>query len=160
MELTESQSLRSVQNTLDSSSQAKKIIPSLSTGGCSSVKSQLVEELFDRLRGSSYEIDCSCDCGRKGLRKLRFSYATGDKSSHSHWLLAYSIPRWMKPFFSHSLFLWPHLVPFRFVFLDDIANDIPFSSSRFLFVTRMINDSLSRLLTLANSFTHAVNSSG
>ena len=60
--------------------QAKKVIPQMTTNKCIDFKSELFNELLQQMRGSSYAIDCCCDCGKKGIRKLRFNYTTGDKA--------------------------------------------------------------------------------
>ncbi|CAF1679524.1 unnamed protein product [Adineta ricciae] len=60
--------------------EAKKVIPQRTISKCDDFKSQLFDELFQQIRGSSYAIDCCCDCGKKGIRKLRFNYTTGDKT--------------------------------------------------------------------------------
>ncbi len=62
--------------------QARKVIPQINPTNCNNIKSQLIEELFQQINGPSYEIDCCCDCGKKGMRKLKFNYATGDKTTN------------------------------------------------------------------------------
>ncbi|CAF2916961.1 unnamed protein product [Rotaria sp. Silwood2] len=64
--------------------EAKKIIPEISTNVCHNRKKQLFEELFHQIHGSSYDINCCCSCGKKGMRKMKFNYAHGDKTSASH----------------------------------------------------------------------------
>ncbi|CAF1160202.1 unnamed protein product [Rotaria sp. Silwood1] len=61
--------------------EARKIFSQLSINECKNRKSQLFEDLFDQIRGSSYDINCFCNCGKKGMRKLKFNYAYGDKIS-------------------------------------------------------------------------------
>lgn len=69
----------SIQYKLFFCLQAKKVIPQMTTSTCADLKSQLFDELFQQIRGSTYAIDCCCDCGKKGMRKLRFNYTTGDQ---------------------------------------------------------------------------------
>lgn len=64
--------------------QARKVIPQVTTNKCSNIKDRLFEELFQHIRGPSYEIDCCCDCGKKGMRKLKFNYATGEKTTNCY----------------------------------------------------------------------------
>ena len=73
--------------------QAKKVIPQMTTNKCTDLKSELFDELLQQMRGSSYAIDCCCDCGKKGIRKLRFNYTTGDKAKFWQLFFRFSVKK-------------------------------------------------------------------
>ncbi|CAF0814777.1 unnamed protein product [Adineta steineri] len=64
--------------------EARKIIPQMNINQCPSTKKQLFEELIQHMHGPSYEINCSCNCGKNGMRTLKFNYATSDKNTNNY----------------------------------------------------------------------------
>ncbi|CAF3605780.1 unnamed protein product [Rotaria sordida] len=61
--------------------EARKTIPEIHIHEFNNSKNQLFEELFNRIRGSSYGIRCCCNCGKKGMRKVKFNYVNSDERS-------------------------------------------------------------------------------